>query len=280
MGDNWVEVYEQCWAARGAVFDRLLAEERSLSRVLARFRDFEDCHDLMSDGVTYAYFPSTRAKDPQERLEAVIPQVVQGKPVGGTVYMDLRLDRFLAQMSRGKDCILELGSGYGRMLMSLWLAGGERDARYICAEPSPSGRQIADRLATLEPDLRLETVSFDFREPALPDVSGCDDILILTHWSLMYAQPFDLRLFTAIKALAGKVTCVFVEPFGFQLMPTGPFAAAQIQQTRARDYNTDFYAKLCDAGAEAGLDVTAVNVDAFGNSDDPLQLATIIVACR
>lgn len=280
MGEDWVDVYEQCWAARADVFDRLLVDECSLSRVLALFRDFEDRHDLMSDGQTYLYCPTGHADDPQARLEAAVPQVLQGRPVAGAAYMDLRLDRFLAQMSRGKDCVLELGGGYGRVLMSLWLAGGERGARYICAEPSPSGRRMAERLAALEPDLRLETVPFDFREPALPDVSECADILIVTHWSLMYAQPFDTRLFQAIQAIPGKITCVFVEPFGFQLMPDGPNAAAQVQQMRVRGYNMDFYGKLCSAGAEAGLDVTAVKVDAFGDSDDPLQLATIIVACR
>ncbi|MBF0324431.1 MAG: hypothetical protein HQL42_05100 [Alphaproteobacteria bacterium] len=275
---DWAETYDQSWAAREAVFAALLEQEDSLARVLARFDNFERGHRLLTKDGEVRYFAKPQAPDPIGALNPTTQQAFHGQMLAASDYFEFRRDRLLADLSQTADCVIELGSGYGRQVFAMWLAGANAQARYVAAEPSAIGRRLTQRLAALEPHLKLECHPFDFRSATLPAVAPEQRVLLFSSWASMYAAPLDRSLFRAIAAHPGPVTCVFIEPFGFQVNPHAPFAAQQRGQMEAQGMNTDFFEALREEGAAAGLELVSVAPDLFGRTDETLQLASVIIA--
>ena len=274
---DWADTYEQAWRARAHVLDALVAEERSLARVLTRFDRFDRNHQLASNGNDYAFFPVPGLSDPLTALEVPTRHVSLGRDFQAGRFTEFGIDHWLAEMSLGADCVVELGSGYGRRLLGSWLAGGEKNARYVAAEHSAAGRELTLRLAALEPELAIEAHPFDFAKPALPDLKGFENIFLFTSWSVMYANPFDETLVTAIGRLPGQVTCAFIEPIGFQIADTGEDAKLQKHQFVVQGLNLDFYEKLTRLAPDAGIEIVSVVKDAFGDVNNSLGVASVIV---
>src|SRR5207249_3450955 len=63
--------------------------------------------------------------------------------------------------------IIELGSGWGWHILTLWATVGPREATYVGAEYTAAGRRATARLAALDPRLRFRSLWFDYHEPAL-----------------------------------------------------------------------------------------------------------------
>jgi hypothetical protein len=90
------------------------------------------------------------------------------------------------------DVIVEFGAGYGRNLF--WLESILRHERpemhYIACELTGAGRDCARELAALRPEMKLEIVPFDFRNPE--------------------------TFFSGLLAHGGKVVVAHYEPVGWQ----------------------------------------------------------------
>lgn len=277
---TWMQDYDRLWRAREKIFDDILENERSLARAIARFDTFERNHQLKTNGSDVRYFPHQSPPDPYSDIYPNTPMILHGQTVTASAYIDFRQDRYLADLSWSADCVIELGSGYGRQIFATWLAGSNPRARYIAAEPSESGRRLGQRLAALEPALSFSSQPFDFSAPSLPDLAPTESVLLFTSWAVMYANPFDPALLRSIAAHPGAVTCVFVEPIGFQIDPAGPQAERQRAQFIGQNMNLDFYQTLLNVGGEVGLEVACVMPNLFGSSEETLQLASVIVATK
>ena len=62
-------------------------------------------------------------------------------------------------------CVVELGSGYGRILFRVWLSGGPSKAPYFALEYAESGRDCTTLLGDLEPTMDISAYSFNLYEP-------------------------------------------------------------------------------------------------------------------
>ncbi|RAU22595.1 hypothetical protein CU669_07900 [Paramagnetospirillum kuznetsovii] len=277
---DWATRYDLFWTARTKVFDEILAEEHSLARVQARFDDYERHHQMKSDGATSFYVEGPPPPDAISTLEINDQLIVAGTSIRAPALLDFRRDRLLARMSKEMDCVIELGAGYGRQIFDMWLAGATKTARYIACDYSRSGLALAARLARLEPELQFETAAFDLRDPVLPNLDAYGNILLFSAATMIYSQPFNTDIFKAIAAIKGSVTCIFFEPFGFQVNASAPHSKAQQLQMLANGWNLDFYEKLTGKGAEYGLEVIAIAQDLIGAVESPVQVLTAFVVSK
>ena len=76
---------------------------------------------------------------------------------------------------------------------------------------------MATRLAALEPAIRFQSLSFDWRHPDLTALAGHGDAVVFTVHSLEQVPDLDAGALDAVLALAPSVTCLHFESVGWQL---------------------------------------------------------------
>ncbi|MBC7951533.1 MAG: hypothetical protein H7Z12_06870 [Rhodospirillaceae bacterium] len=278
LSDNSIEYYEAAWALRTQTMISIMDSETSLARALARMQEFESRHEivLLDERLHYRAKPTM---DPITRLETAIRAVSCGATAPGFAFTKVNFGEMIASFAHGCDCVAELGSGYGLRLFQTWLAGGPAEARYVGMEPTASGRGLAAKLAALEPGMRFESLAGDHQDFD-PAALGRERTLFVTCFALQFAPVIPLDFFRRIAAIPGEVLCLFIEPVGFQISPTGDRAALQMEGARARNMNFDFLRTFNAAASEGLIEPLFIGRDLFGKQDDPFTQGSVILAAK
>jgi hypothetical protein len=159
--------------------------------------------------------------------------------------------------------VIELGSGWGWHILTLWARGGPRAARYVAAEYTEAGRRAAARLAELDEHLDFRAVAFDYHEPALPDLAPAEHAVVFTAHSIEQIPHVVPELFTAIRGLGRRVTCLHFEPVGWQVDGHDGRGTSEAYATE-HDYNRNLVASVRAEEAAGRLVVDAVVPDVLG----------------
>ncbi|MBR9971352.1 class I SAM-dependent methyltransferase [Magnetospirillum sulfuroxidans] len=279
-----LQYYEVSWQVRREVINDLIAEgEASLPRLLSRFVNFEKRYELrghVMEGMptgTLGYLPIKETGTALDRLETWRKGVLRGGDSEFLEHIQFDLSGMLVDFAEGADTILELGSGFGLQLFRLYHGGGPAQARYVGAEISPAGRDMAECLARLESGMRFQSVAFDLRSPDWSVLNGSRKALIFSAWSLMYVDRMADDFFSALAQWPGEATLVFCEPVGFQWGAAHPLSRKQAEVCALGKLNGDLSAAIGKAVAAGLIEPLVVAKDIFAKSYTAFDMFSVIV---
>ncbi len=248
---EWIEreYGREKWPAVAAMIESVLAAEgpgASLGRVLAQVtaRDVLDGRDPLD--VVEVPFAGSLVGVPAAAMMGGIEAVVAGT-----------LDRWCHPDT---DLVIELGSGWARNVLTFASSLGPPRARYVGAEYTAAGRDCADRLAALDPALDFSSLAFDYRAPDLGSLRARRALVFTVH-SVEQVPALPAAVVDEIRGVAPHVTCVHVEPVGWQI---GGSAFTSPAYAERHDYNRNLWALLSQEAAEGRLSIDRVAVDVCG----------------
>jgi hypothetical protein len=172
-------------------------------------------------------------------------------------------DATLAACATEPQLVVELGSGWGRNLFSIWLSGGPADATYVGAEYTGAGRRAAARIAALEPALRFESIPFDYHAPDLSALPRVDRAVVITVHSVEQIPHVRQEVIESIRGLAGDVECLHFEPVGWQAGDAERTGTSQ-EAAEAHDYNRNLLSLLREAEAREEIEIVAIDPEVVG----------------
>ena len=120
------------------------------------------------------------------------------------------------------ECIVELGSGYGRNLFPLHAAVKERagvSLEYHACEFTHAGRDLTRKLHGLADTMELFVHAFDYREPDLSFLNNRSNVLFMTVHSIEQIPVLDRSVFEEMLTRAPGCKCLHFEPVGWQHDP-------------------------------------------------------------
>jgi hypothetical protein len=164
-------------------------------------------------------------------------------------YQSLVVESVLARCGPETKLVVEMGSGWGRNLASLWLGGGPRDATYVAAEFTEAGRRATSELGRLIPGMRLEPIAFDYHQPDLGGVEPVEEAVVFSAHSVEQISELPEAFVPAVLGVAQRVTCLHFEPVGWQLDPS--LAGSSREYAEHHDYNLNLI-PLLGGQAEKG----------------------------
>lgn len=134
-------------------------------------------------------------------------------------YTSCNHTEFIADYCRGKnfDAIIELGSGYSQNLIKIFNQGGP-NIPYYGGEFTESGTLCAQMLADLTNEFELIPFRFDYRFPDFSNIPKYKNVLVFTCHSIEQVTYIPETLIPEISKIADNVTCIHIEPFGFQMV--------------------------------------------------------------
>jgi len=205
-------------------------------------------------------------------LNGVVTEAPRAAAVGAylTVIPEVVVD---ACRDRGADLIVDMGSGWGQHLLSVWLAGGPRHAAYVAAEYTEAGRRASARLGQLAPEINFAATPFDLRAPDLSALGTVASAVVLTVHAIEQVPVVDAGLFDAVLALAPVVRGVHFEPIGWQVRPDEDTPARAY--AARNDYNRNLWSVLQAEAGRGRIRLDTVVPDAVGlNPPHPTSLVT------
>ncbi|MEM5581295.1 hypothetical protein WNZ15_02460 [Roseibium sp. AS2] len=121
------------------------------------------------------------------------------------------------------DVIVELGSGSGDNLFKCFNSIEPEfrpSVEFFGAEFTPEGREAADLIHQVQPDMRFSSVPFNYYEPDfsfIPDLEN-KKVLFLTNHSIEQIPVLPTELFAKMLEWPRKTYCIHNEPVGWQLI--------------------------------------------------------------
>ncbi|OAN52795.1 class I SAM-dependent methyltransferase [Magnetospirillum moscoviense] len=271
---DWIEYYRLAWAARGKVLDALLAEETDLARIFGRFDRFETANRYQTDPETgqCGYVPRPGQHDPLTNLSMPEDGVSCGDQARFLPYVDLNVARMLADFATGAEVVAEIGTGYGRQLFDLWLAGGGApDTRFVGFEPNDNARALAARLAARLPAMNVTFLPGDFESFDPAPLATTGRVLLFTNFAVMFQERFPVDFFERVARLPPEVLMVFVEPVNQQIGHQDPGGGLA--------FNVDFVSRFNEAAAAGLIEPIYVGRDLFGRGDK-IKRISILTAIK
>lgn len=181
-GQNLARILNRCMAARGAT------PRKQRGRYLPRIGD-----EVLSDRV--------------------------GQISHLTYYMAVMLEAIEKRLPASTERVVEMGSGWGGVISSLWLRGAPRDAEYWALEYTEAGRQLSSLLAKSEPRFRLQTREFDYHNADFSYLSEKRETVVYSTYSIEQITFIKDELIDRIMAIPGFSRCIHIEPVGWQVEP-------------------------------------------------------------
>jgi hypothetical protein len=164
------------------------------------------------------------------------------------------------------DLVVEIGAGWGRNMVDLWTGGGPRDARYAALEYTEAGRICVQRLAALEPAMRLETGPFDYFAPSLDGFVPGKRTLVCTIFSADQIPTVPEAAFETLLAAGDDVWGLHLEPFGWQWRDEngGSTVGSSAAYAARHDYNRNFWPMMGSLQARGLIKVETVVPELYG----------------
>ncbi len=254
------EYNEEKWPAVGRLVDAKLAAEpdAGLARVLAT---------VIRDSLTDDAFVT-----PSGAVFAGTPLDIPLSASYGAVKR-LITDTVVAACTDSTELVVELGSGPGWTLLSTWLEGAPAGATYVGAEYTAAGRDVADRLAALDPRLDFRSLAFDYHQPDLSELGRVAEAVVFSAHSLEQIPHVNPELFEAIRGLAERVTCFHFEPVGWQVEGEGGSGTSR-EYAEEHDYSRDLVEKLRAEEAAGRIAIDTILPEVVGVN--PRNSTTVI----
>lgn len=210
----------------------------------------------------------------------------------GAYYMAVVLETLKAYMPEDTARIVEMGSGWGAIISSLWLAGAPRDAEYWALEYTDTGRETSDFLASTEPRFQLESRAFDYHSADFSYLTEAKTTLVYSIYSIEQITFVTDALIDRIMAIPGFARCVHIEPVGWQVDPNSFNARldrvtkklgipalnqeiAAARRCRRKGKNRNLLETLRRYEKAGRIVIEAVDKDLVAN--DPLNPGTLVV---
>jgi hypothetical protein len=169
------------------------------------------------------------------------------------------------------DLIVELGAGWGRNLVDLWLGGGPREARYAALELTASGREAARLLGGVEAGLRLEVHPFDYYAPEKTIIAPGERVLAFTVFSIDQIPALPAAAVEWMLRLGRDVAGVNFEPFGWQCrdeLGCADLTGSSAAYAWRHDYNRDFWPVMLGLADKGSLQIARVRPELYGANPD------------
>jgi SAM-dependent methyltransferase len=278
----WRDFYEQSWAARATFIRSLIdAGESNAYRLIKQFEAHERKFELHREDGSAQYrrrYEDHALDKGPGRLPPFRATSIRGQDLMVPFHARDNLHNFIIDYMGDADpydCIVELGCGYGRNLFEIFYCGGPAKIPYFGGELTESGVSLARELAALEPNIKTTFFRFDYLKPDVSAVPKVDRALVYTIHSIEQVQRIDPELFRAIASIGRHVTCIHLEPFGFQIADLGPATKAHAKFARDAGWNQNFIEALFAARDRFWLGVQVLATEMFLPLDrhNPTSLA-------
>ena len=165
-------------------------------------------------------------------------------------------------------CVVELGSGYGRILFRVWLSGGPVNASYFAMEFTEAGRKCTQAIGNLEPDMNLNVCPFDFNSPdysLLP--TRLEHAVVFSCQGIEQVPELKKEALTGLFGMTRDLTCFHFEPVGWQLdekdRKPGEGASNEAY-AEENDYNRNLWPLLKELQDEGQIRIDRVEAEVFG----------------
>lgn len=281
MSGTAYDYYQDAWARWGTLFDAILSGgETDLRRVLNIFDRV--CEREVNTRLEQQAGGNVPLTPFGEALEVTISQSESTLRVPLQTNFHGTLARWLSAFHEpDMDCIVELGSGYGRNLFELYYRGGPNPVKLFAGEITESGRALTRKLADLEGNLDITVVPFDFTKPDFSFLGPQrrKNVLFFTRHAIEQVPLIPDELVTGMLAAAERVTCVHFEPFGFQFKNGtehhGTISRRHEENALARGWNRNL-AEVCMRLNTAGrIKVHYLFKNIIG--EDPINPTSIMI---
>jgi hypothetical protein len=216
------------------------------------------------------------SRDPLEIVDCVVDGAPARMPLSAAVAAQqaLIVETVVGHCRPDTGLVVELGSGWGRNLGRIWLEGGPSDAEYVGAEYTAAGRAAAERVGDLIDGLDLRTLPFDYHSPDLSAARRDDGhALVFSAHSVEQIPQLPEAVIEEIVALAPRVTCVHLEPVGWQLDSGRQGSSAGYADEH--DYNRNLVSVLRAAEADGRIAIQTALPDVVGVN--PRNSTSVIV---
>lgn len=118
------------------------------------------------------------------------------------------------------DTIVELGSGYGRVLFLLWKELKQklpdRNFEFHACELTDEGRALSKKIHKLSPEMNLSVHHFDYYNPDLSFLKKDRNVLFISVASIEQIPELPLVLANSITTFKPETMGVHFEPIGWQ----------------------------------------------------------------
>jgi hypothetical protein len=129
------------------------------------------------------------------------------------------LEEIRARIPASTQRIIEMGSGWGAVITSLWLGGAPRDAEYWALEYTDNGQAVAKIFAQAEPRFRLQSRHFDYHNADFSYLTEKLETVVYSTYSIEQITFIKDELIDRIMAIPGFTRCIHIEPVGWQVEP-------------------------------------------------------------
>lgn len=265
-------LYQGHWSRTRTTIEALIEQgETNLSRLVAATRQVESTEASLAMIKRFGY-----------RIAGTIsPGHVQDHQLAINLFDTLKFWYFLRAIPADTTDIVELGSGYGANLFSLWLNGAPAKAKYHGLEYTSAGRDCADRLAGFAPGMTFRSAPFDFYTDTLAEFAAAPKLVMFTCLAIEQITYIPTSFFNNLLALPNLHTVVHVEPVGWQydLPPDADAQAVEIDQLMRKSvaqkgYNQNLVSELKTLAAAGRIVIEDEQVH-FGAGRPDLPLTAI-----
>lgn len=133
-------------------------------------------------------------------------------------YLQSALDTYISSET---DCIIELGSGWGRNILNLSNNNQYKNIDFIAGELSTSGQKVTKLFANTF-NLNVKSVHFNWHDPnSISDLlkdTTYKNIVIYSYYSIEQIKHIDRVVFENLLQLDIDVKFVSIEPVAFQYL--------------------------------------------------------------
>jgi hypothetical protein len=277
QNQTWRDFYEKAWEGRLQFIENLIdSGETNPIRILGILKKFQRKNDFFIDNDSgspgfiktdfggEALLPSGL---PVQRIAAV-----NGQQIIIPSYTESNLNQFIVDIvdERGPfDAIVELGCGWGERLLEIYYGGLSSDVALYGGELTQSGIALSRRLAALDPTIKAEFFQFDHLNPDISFIrdKGLGRVLVFTCHSLEQVNEIPLLFFKEVSSCARNVTCLHLEPFGFQLRCNTKATIKHREFFEKHGWNTNLAAQAERAEQVGFLQREWVSLDNFISTD-------------
>jgi hypothetical protein len=170
------------------------------------------------------------------------------------------------------SALVELGCGYGSVILGLARKPGFQDLPYFAADYTKSGPELAGLIAAAE-SVKLAARSADIRNLSAADLGIPKNSLIFTAYAAQYIQPLTESFIEGLKSLEPRAV-VHIEPVYEHCDPSTLLGLLRQRYIQANGYNQNLSTILHDQEASGSLEIIHENVPGFG--PNPLLAASVI----
>lgn len=276
---HWQEFYEGAWQARAEILREYLGGGLSPMQALGKFEAKERKEFLAkyTDG-SYGWILRAGEKNPctntpQNRQTSLSGAFVTIPYYNGFDFISMLVD--VIDTLGPFDSIMELGSGLGRNLIRLFNSGAPINVPYFGGEFTKSGVAIGQELADAQTGMNAKFFHFNHLEPKL-DIKAGEHAFVFTSHTIEQVTQIPNNWFEVVASIAPKVTCMHLEPFGFQAEILGPASETHKKFFEQNKWNQNMFEVMKAAHKNGTIHIKHLELEC-ALSDDAANPSSIAI---